>query len=754
MKGLLSLRPHTAAAEEVQLLIYGDIGDLGYEGTVKAKDIVTLLAGLKAPSITVRINSYGGRVDEGLAIFNALRAYRGEVTTRVDGVAASIASVIAMAGKRVEMASNAMLMIHAASSFAGGNAADLDNAAESLRKTDRQMAEIYAARTGRSVDEELDALVTQGDRWFTAAEALAAGYIDAIYDPDAEADADEEIAELAALAMRDGLLHHLPNAGAYTGVITAQLKRLGVRPKASAIKPKPTPTAAPAKAVNHQEFAMWKTLALALGITLSADADDTAARTAILKHLALADDADDTAVQAAVSAKLAPAPTAHGRPAGGTDNGRRAQIEEIFTIAAQGRQNAQALNDMRAQALIGEDDVPTVRARVLAHLSAGGGSIAGNSALPHTAAGDDQRDKTREAATGWLLARAGILRGDDQLGATAGNPFNRMNFADMGRACLEDAGVSTRRMNRMDVITAAITHSESDFPNIFENALHRTMLRGFQLQRPSWDRFCKTGSLSDFRPHIRYRGASVGDLQVRGQNGEYRQLTLADAERETITADSKGGILSVTREMLVNDDMAVFTDAAMMLGTSAARTLDKAVFALFALNSGNGPTMGDGNPLFHASHSNIAGTAAAPTVASIEAARVLMAGQKLPGGTDDFLDLRPELFLGPLSVGGQARVVNNSTFDPDANNKLQRSNIVANLFTDIIDTPRLSGTAWYVLANPNIEPVIEVGFLDGISTPQIEQAEAWSQAGLKWRVLYEFGVAGVGYRGIVKNAGQ
>ena len=117
-----------------------------------------------------------------------------------------------MAGKRVEMASNAMLMIHAASSFAGGNAADLDNAAESLRKTDRQMAEIYAARTGRSVDDELNALVTEGDRWFTAAEALAAGYIDAVYDPDAEADADEEIAELAALAMRDGLLHHLPNA--------------------------------------------------------------------------------------------------------------------------------------------------------------------------------------------------------------------------------------------------------------------------------------------------------------------------------------------------------------------------------------------------------------------------------------------------------------------------------------------------------------------------------------------------------------
>ncbi|MGH6958985.1 MAG: hypothetical protein ACREE7_00725, partial [Dongiaceae bacterium] len=279
-----------------------------------------------------------------------------------------------------------------------------------------------------------------------------------------------------------------------------------------------------------------------------------------------------------------------------------------------------------------------------------------------------------------------------------------------------------------------------------------TLLRGFELQKPTWSRFCKTGTLSDFRPHIRYRGGSVGDLQVRGENGEYKSLTLGDAERETITAQSRGGILNLSREMLVNDDMSVFTDVAVMLGASSARTLDKAVFALLALNSGNGPTMGDNNPLFHAAHGNIAATAAAPSVASVEAVRVQMASQKEPGG-NDYIDLRPSLWLGPLSLGGQARVVNNSTYDPDATNKLQRPNIVANLYSDIIDTPRLSGTGWYSLCDPNIEPVFEVGFLDGVSTPQIEQKEAWSQAGMSWRVLYEFGTAAIGWRGINKNAG-
>lgn len=734
MKGLLKIR---ARAKTSELLIFGDIGDLGFEGTVKAKDIVTELSGLKAAALLVRINSYGGRVDEGLAIYNALRAFPGTVTTRVEGMAASIASVIAMAGERVEMARGSMLMIHAASSFAGGNAEALKSAADSLEKTDQTLAEIYARKTGRTAEQELDLIKATGDRWMTADEAVENGYADAIYDP------DEQTAQAAATAYCDGLLHHLPTAGAFAGVVTAHLARIRL------------PSAARA-AVTPTEICMnWKTLAQALGIKLADGADDSAARLAIAKHFTLTDSATDDEIAAAIAAAGddgSATPAAAAAPAqASAEQQRRTQIEELFAIAMQGRQDRPALTAMRAQALIGADSVADVRERLVAHLS-GGEPISGRSAIGTAPAGADQRDKTRAAAVNWLMARAGVLRGNDHAAATTGNPFVRMNFHDIARVCLEEANVDTRRMNRMDIIANAITHSTSDFPNIFENALNKTLLAGFQLQKPSWPRFCKQSSLSDFRPHIRYRSGSLGDLRVRDENGEYKSLTLSDAERETITALSRGGILNLSREMLVNDDMSVFSSAAMMLGQAAARTLDKAVFSLFALNAGNGPTMGDGNPLFHASHSNIAGTAAAPTVTSVEAGRVQMASQLDVSG-NDYVDLRPELWLGPLGVAGQARVVNNSTFDPDSNNKLQRANIVANLFTDIIDTPRLTGTAWYQLANPNAEPVFEVGFLDGMSTPQIEQKEAWTQAGMQWRVIYEFGVAAVGWRGIVKNAG-
>lgn len=360
---------------------------------------------------------------------------------------------------------------------------------------------------------------------------------------------------------------------------------------------------------------------------------------------------------------------------------------------------------------------------------------------------EDEHDKMRAAAADWLIARSGVGKHDPA------NPFRGMTIENIAREVLEMSGVRTRGMGREAVIKAAITHSTGDFPNIFENALHKTMLSAFEKAAPTWPRICRTSSLSDFRPHIRYRAGSFSDLLTVLENGEYQDGTIGDAERETITAVRKGRILNLSREMLINDDMSVFSNVAMFMGQAAARTLDKDVFALFALNSGNGPTMGDSNPLFHADHGNISATGGAPSMALFEEARVTMASQSDPSG-NDYLDLRPDRWLGPLGLGGTARSINESLYDPDATNKLQKPNIVRGLYADIVDTPRLSGTPWYSLADPAVEPVFEVGFLDGVQVPQLVMEEAFRTDGIAWRVRYEYGVAAVGWRGIVKNAGQ
>src|SRR5690606_4620718 len=134
----------------------------------------------------VKINSPGGDVFDGIAIYNMLADYNGPVTVTVDGLAASAASFIAMAGSTVQMNRAAQMMIHDASGFAFGNAADMRAMAALRAQVSDTAAGIYAARTGRPVDELRDAMLTE--TWYTAQAAVDAGLADEMIPHPAPAD--------------------------------------------------------------------------------------------------------------------------------------------------------------------------------------------------------------------------------------------------------------------------------------------------------------------------------------------------------------------------------------------------------------------------------------------------------------------------------------------------------------------------------------------------------------------------------------
>lgn len=172
----IKARANGDGQKSAEVFIYGDIGDSWFGESVTAAEFVKDFAAIDATDITVRINSYGGSVSDGIAIYNAMKRHKATVTTAVDGVALSIASLIAMAGDKVEMADNAMLMIHAPWGGVMGNAAVMREYADVLDKMAGAMASSYAARSGQSLDAIM-ALLTDGeDHWFTAEEALAAGF--------------------------------------------------------------------------------------------------------------------------------------------------------------------------------------------------------------------------------------------------------------------------------------------------------------------------------------------------------------------------------------------------------------------------------------------------------------------------------------------------------------------------------------------------------------------------------------------------
>ena len=157
--------------------IYDEIWWLG----VSADDLVRQLDGIDKPSIRVEINSPGGDVFDGIAIYNALRAHPAEVETRVDGVAASIASVIAQAGDRRVVMGAGQVMVHNAWGVTIGDAGEHDEMADLLRQQDEVIAGIYARRSGRDIDNFRQLMAAE--TWLTAEQAVAEGLADEVVDP-------------------------------------------------------------------------------------------------------------------------------------------------------------------------------------------------------------------------------------------------------------------------------------------------------------------------------------------------------------------------------------------------------------------------------------------------------------------------------------------------------------------------------------------------------------------------------------------
>lgn len=187
------------AGPKATVRIYSEIGYFG----VTAEDFASEIEAIAAPEIEVQINSPGGLVFDGIAIFNALRAHPARVTTRVDGIAASAASVIAQAGDHRVMVESAQMMIHEARGLVVGTAGEMREFAELLDKQSDVIAGIYANRSGGDAAKFRDLMAAE--TWLTDKEAIDNGLADEVYVPprqDGAANKNALEERLAALEAR------------------------------------------------------------------------------------------------------------------------------------------------------------------------------------------------------------------------------------------------------------------------------------------------------------------------------------------------------------------------------------------------------------------------------------------------------------------------------------------------------------------------------------------------------------------------
>lgn len=171
---------HAADSDDDSVInIYDYIGENWDGSGITPRLVSSILRRNKGKDVTVNINSPGGSFFDGVAIYNLLKQHDGEVTVKIVGMAASAASIIAMAGTKILIAKSAFIMIHNAWALAIGNKLDMQEMAETLAKFDDAMVSVYSDKTG-TPEKEIAALMNKGDHWMQGPDAIDEGYATAL----------------------------------------------------------------------------------------------------------------------------------------------------------------------------------------------------------------------------------------------------------------------------------------------------------------------------------------------------------------------------------------------------------------------------------------------------------------------------------------------------------------------------------------------------------------------------------------------
>jgi len=653
-----------------EIEIYGYIGEGFFvEGNTPKKVNKELKALGKIDQLDVRINSGGGSVFDGMAIYNLILNHRANVTVYVDGLAASMASIIAMAGDEIIIPESALLMIHNSSSMAHGNAEDLRAIAEVLDKIDGQAVAIYAEKTGLE-PEEIEEMLAE-ETWMTGSEALEKGF------------ATETTEDLDLAACADMTKYKFMNAPDLSALTTPPLDTPAQKKLASA-------------GAQQKEMNMPKK---------------------VVKQPAV-----DPAKNEPKGATLADFQA--------LEKTRREEITAIFGAHAGGNAEllATCLNDM--------DCTPKAASKKLLEALGAGIEPSGTTVV----VGESDTEKFFEGATNALAARAGI--GERE----ADNEFNGMRITDLAARCITRNGGSVRGLSADGIARKILGMSSSDFPGLTSNLANKTLRDSYEAFETTWQKWCEQGEVSDFKVNTRMIPGSFGNLVLLPEGAEYQFDSMGE-DSATIQAVTKGKAIRMTRQMIVNDDLGAFVAQGRRLGRAAARTVNADAFAALA---GLAP---DGTALFHADHSNLAGSGTAITIASVSAGKAAMRLQKDADG-NDVVGVRPSYLLVPVALEDAAMTFITSETDPSKTNS-KIPNIHRGTL-EVISDPYLDGvsaTAWFLVASANSIPMIEVAFLDGNSTPFTDEDPEFLTDSLIHKVRLDYGVGVQDYRGGYKDPG-
>ena len=328
----------------------------------------------------------------------------------------------------------------------------------------------------------------------------------------------------------------------------------------------------------------------------------------------------------------------------------------------------------------------------------------------------------------------------------AARPFMQMGLADYARDALTRSGtVGVAMMGREELLQRAM-HTVSDFPELLTGAGNRVLADAYRRAESPLKQLARQRTAADFRPLSTLKVGNFTKLEKLTESGEIKALSTAEA-KEGYSLETFGGIFSLSRKAIVNDDLGAFARWGEMMGQAAAETEAGQLLALLTANAGAGVTMGDGKALFHADHGNLAAAGSLLDVLSLDTARQAMRTHKMQDGKTPVNVVPRFLVVSPALETAAERLL--TSIQP---NTTADVNPFGGKLSLIVE-PRLTGNGWYLFGDPSTAPVLEYAYLSSAQGPQLSSRDGWEVLGREFRVTLDFGAGASDHRGAYRNAG-
>jgi ATP-dependent protease ClpP protease subunit len=772
------------ADTEGEIMLFGTIGQDWFGEGITSKSFDETLKNLgDVKTIRLRVNSGGGDVFEATAIYNMLVKSEAKVIVEIEGVAASAATLISMAGDEVRISENAHFMIHAASGMAWGNADQLRNYLKLLDNADSLIRTTYAAKTGMD-DAELEDMMSF-DNWMTAQEALDNGFVDAIdgvKKVKPHVTPDDAITPKHVGALTDDRL------AAFSGYLSTLAAAVCPSTKqATGDSPQPVPLSTKESKMNAKLRA--KCLAAGMPEGLNGDAAD--------KWL------DDNFDKVMAPAKAAATAVADPPPAKPDDNERflnllearekkkldnrkswRKEVDANVSLAF----GDSAPAGLKEQCYDLEDEgdarLDGIRAKIQAAKAAEDKKIQ-DGGVRINFASVQPRDRHKAAIKSGLMVRC-LAGGRDSEQLEKALPekdrakdyqdFAGMHLVKIAENCLLADGWredTVRRLSPSQIAQAALgfgsnigirndagLQTTGSLLEITRDAMNKVLTTAYTEAPQTWRIVGRQGaSVPDFKDKHVVKLSGSGNVPI-WQDNTIPELAKLSNEKEKYAVEARAQTLSFSWRLLVNDDMDALSRRPQIEGNAMART-NNAVF--WAQVTANG-LMTDAVALFATAtgarkQTNLITGSATPTNTTIGAMRKLlrlMRGLNAPEGTqsDDILNLAPKYIVGPAALEEIILKQVNSPADPASGGNSGVYNTAKSLIPVI--EPLLdatSATAWYLWADKASIDTVEMSFLQGQETPFVHEWMDNQTMAQNFTIVQSFAAKAIEWRSMIRHDG-